>query len=194
MLESSLFINENLPDECNGLWALVHCDSWCVIGELEWIPQAVLKKAINVNIVGTVRLTQIMLPLIRQVNGRVVFLSSALAKISSPVRGIQSAVQASIESLAICLRSELKARKVDVSVVAAGEFTAGTAWLDDENLLDQVNNSINHFMLIFYRQNLFLRPNKCGNNYLYHKKKLTMKNTLKLQFVLWKNTQKPVLI
>lgn len=138
MLEASLFINEHLPDEATGLWALVHCDGWCAIGELEWIPQGVLKKSIDINLLGTVRLTQIMLPLVRRTNGRVIFLSSALAKIPSPVRAIQSAVQAAIESVAVCLRAEMKAHKVDVTVVAAGEFTAGTAWLDDENLLEQV--------------------------------------------------------
>jgi NAD(P)-dependent dehydrogenase (short-subunit alcohol dehydrogenase family) len=137
MLEASLFINENLPENASGLWALAHCDNWAAIGELEWIPTCVIRKAIDINIIGTARLTQIMLPLIRRANGRVIFLSSALAKIYSPVRGLQSAIHAAIENLAICLRSELKPRKVSVSVVAAGEFTSGTAWLDDESLLDQ---------------------------------------------------------
>ena len=85
MLEANLFINEHLPDGATGLWALVHCDSWTAIGELEWIPQSVLRKAIDINIMGTVRLTQIMLPLIRRGNGRIVFLSSALAKLSMAV-------------------------------------------------------------------------------------------------------------
>lgn len=123
MVEASIFINENLPENASGLWALVHCDSWTAIGELEWIPTCVIRKAIEINVVGTIRLTQIMLPLVRRANGRVVFLSSALAKIYNPVRGLQSAVHSAIENMAICLRSELKPRKVQVSVVAAGEFT-----------------------------------------------------------------------
>lgn len=137
MLEANLFINEHLPDGATGLWALVHCDSWTAIGELEWIPQSVLRKAIDINIMGTVRLTQIMLPLIRRGNGRIVFLSSALAKLYNPVRGIQSAVQTAIESLALCLRAELRRHKVHVCVVAAGEFASGTAWLDDDELMEQ---------------------------------------------------------
>lgn len=123
MIEANLFISENLPESSSGLWALVHCDNWAAIGELEWIPTCVIRKAIDVNIVGTIRLTQIMLPLIRRANGRVIFLSSALSKIYNPVRGLQALVHSAIESMAICLRSELKPRKVTVSVVAAGEFT-----------------------------------------------------------------------
>lgn len=62
----------------------------------------------------------------------------ALAHVPSPVRGAQCATQAGIESLAICLRQELRPRGVDVSVVAAGEFAAGTAWLSDKSMMEQV--------------------------------------------------------
>lgn len=78
-----------------------------------------------------------MLPLIRRAKGRVVFLSSAIAHIPSPVRGVQCATQAAVEGLAACLRHELKTRTVDVSIVCASEFTAGSAWLDDQTMLDQ---------------------------------------------------------
>lgn len=137
MHEAVKFIEEHLPKDAIGLWALVPCDQWTAIGELEWIPTEILKKALDVNIMNTVRLTQIMLPLIRRGGGRLIFLSSALAKIYNPVRGIQSAVHNAIESLALCLRAEMRRHKVHVCVVAAGEFTSGTAWLDDEDLLEQ---------------------------------------------------------
>lgn len=137
MHEAVKYIETHLPDGAIGLWALVPCDQWTAIGELEWIPQTVLKKALDVNIINTVRLTQIMLPLIRRGGGRIIFLSSALAKIYNPVRGIQSAVHNAIESLALCLRAELRRHKINVIVVAAGEFASGTAWLDDEELLEQ---------------------------------------------------------
>lgn len=57
----------------------------------------------------------------------------------SPVRGAQCATQAGIEGLATCLRQELRPRGVDVSVVAAGEFAAGTAWLSESSMIEQVN-------------------------------------------------------
>lgn len=137
MQEAAKFIENNLPDGATGLWALLHCDQWNAIGELEWIPPAVLKKSLDVNVAGTVRITQIFLPLIRRGKGRVVYLSSAMSKIYNPVRGIHTAINNAIESLALCLRSEMRRHGVQVIVVAAGEFASGTAWLDNEELCDQ---------------------------------------------------------
>lgn len=62
----------------------------------------------------------------------------ALAKIPVPVRGAQCATQAGLEGLASCLKQELRGRGVDVSIVAAGEFASGTAWLNDDTMLEQV--------------------------------------------------------
>lgn len=137
MQEAVKFIEKNLPDGANGLWALLHCDQWNAIGELEWIPQQVLKKALETNIVGTVRITQIFLPIIRRGNGRIIYLTSAMSKIYNPVRGIQTSISNAIESLAVCLRAEMRRHGVQVIVVAGGEFASGTAWLDNEELCDQ---------------------------------------------------------
>lgn len=137
MQEAAKFIETNLPDGANGLWALIHCDQWNAIGELEWIPQTVLKKALDINIIGTVRITQIFLPIIRRGKGRVIYLSSAMSKIYNLVRGIQTAISNATESLALCLRSEMRRHGVQIIVVAAGEFASGTAWLDNEELCDQ---------------------------------------------------------
>lgn len=40
--------------------------------------------------------------------------------------------------MAVCLRHELKPRGVDVSIVSAGEFAAGTAWLSESSMMEQV--------------------------------------------------------
>ncbi|KAJ6650139.1 D-beta-hydroxybutyrate dehydrogenase, mitochondrial [Pseudolycoriella hygida] len=140
MLEASLLISENLPDGARGLWAVVHCATWVALGELEWVPFPVLRKSIDINLLGAARLTQIMLPLVRRTNGRIVFLSSALSRIPAPVRGAQCATQAGLEGLAVCLRHELKPRGVDVSIVSAGEFAGGTAWLSESSMLEQARN------------------------------------------------------
>lgn len=52
MLEASLYISQNLPDGANGLWAVVHCATWVALGELEWIPFPVLRKSIDINLLG----------------------------------------------------------------------------------------------------------------------------------------------
>lgn len=81
-----------------------------------------------------------MLPLIRRSSGRIVFLTSGLSKVPSPVRGIQCATQAAVESFASCMRQELRTRGVDVSIVAAGEFSPGNSWLTEDNLRKQVSS------------------------------------------------------
>lgn len=137
MQEAVKFIETHLPQDAIGLWALVPCDQWTAIGELEWIPTEILKKALEINIMQTIRLTQVMMPLIRRGGGRLIFLTSALAKIYNPVRGVQAAVHNALESMAFCLRAEMRRHNVKVCVVAAGEFASGTAWLDNEELLEQ---------------------------------------------------------
>lgn len=137
MQESVKFIESHLPEDAIGLWALILCHGWTAIGELEWIPSEVFQRAFDVNILQTLRLTQVMMPLIRRGNGRLVFMTSAMSKIYTPVRGIQTAIHNALESLALCLRAEMRRHHVNVSVVAAGEFTSGTAWLDNEQLLEQ---------------------------------------------------------
>ncbi|XP_037941536.1 D-beta-hydroxybutyrate dehydrogenase, mitochondrial-like [Teleopsis dalmanni] len=137
LLEAALFVSEHLPHGADGLWAVIHCAHWIALGELEWIPFAVLRKSLDLNLLGSMRLTQIMLPLIRRANGRVVFLTSGLNKVPSPVRGIQCATQAAVESMAACLRQEMRLRGVDVAVVAAGEFAPGNSWLNETDLREQ---------------------------------------------------------
>lgn len=78
-----------------------------------------------------------MLPLIRRAKGRIVLVTSGLSNIVSPVRGIHCALQAALEATATCLRLELKSRKVDVIVVAPGEYTTGSAWLSEESIREQ---------------------------------------------------------
>lgn len=137
MHEAVKFIETHLPEDAIGLWALILCHGWTAIGELEWIPSEVFQRAFDVNILQTLRLTQVMMPLIRRGRGRLVFMTSAMSKIYNPVRGIQTAIHNALESLALCLRAEMKRHNVNVSVVAAGEFASGTAWLDNEELLEQ---------------------------------------------------------
>lgn len=137
ILAASLYAVEHLPDGAPGLWAVVHAQSWVALGEIEWIPPQVIKKAADINFIGPTRVTQIMLPLVRRARGRIVVVSSGLCRVASPVRGIHCGLLAALESQAECLRKELRSRGVDVVVVAPGELTTGSSWLSDQTILDQ---------------------------------------------------------
>lgn len=52
MLDASLFITEHLPYGAQGLWAVVHTQSWIALGELEWLPFSVLRKSLDINLLG----------------------------------------------------------------------------------------------------------------------------------------------
>lgn len=52
MLQASLNIAENLPDGPSGLWALIHAECFTGLGELEWIPFPVMRKALDINVLG----------------------------------------------------------------------------------------------------------------------------------------------
>lgn len=52
MLDASLFITEHLPYGAQGLWALIHTQSWIALGELEWLPFSVLRKSLDLNLLG----------------------------------------------------------------------------------------------------------------------------------------------
>lgn len=52
ILSASLYIVDHLPEGAKGLWAVVNCESWCALGELEWVPFSVIKRAMEVNLLG----------------------------------------------------------------------------------------------------------------------------------------------
>ena len=63
---------------------------------------------VEVNLLGSVRMTRLALPLLRRSNdGAVVLLSSALALVSAPGMAVYAASKAAIHSLARSLRAEL---------------------------------------------------------------------------------------
>ncbi|XP_076276608.1 D-beta-hydroxybutyrate dehydrogenase, mitochondrial [Lasioglossum baleicum] len=130
-----LYVNENLPDGAPGLWAIVHAAAWVTLGECEWVPTSILKRSIDINFIGLARLTQVFLPLIRRSKGRVVLVSSLLARIPSPVRGIYCAVKAAVDAWGTCLRMEMRRWGVDVVIIETGEYVSGNAWLKDNSAL-----------------------------------------------------------
>lgn len=43
IIAASLYAVEHFPDYCTpGLWAVIHCNQWIALGEIEWVPPQVL--------------------------------------------------------------------------------------------------------------------------------------------------------
>lgn len=90
-------------------------------GVVEDLPIAALKHQFDVNVFGTILLTQLCLPLMRANGyGRVVFVSSMLGVVTLPARAAYCASKYALESLIAGLRMELKNQSIDVVSLRPG--------------------------------------------------------------------------
>jgi NAD(P)-dependent dehydrogenase (short-subunit alcohol dehydrogenase family) len=105
-------LGEALPERLD---ALVNNAGIVVSGPLECLSSADLREQFEVNVVGAVALTNLVLPRLRASRGRIVFLSSVSGLISTPMTGAYNASKFAIEALADAWRLEL--RKWGVRVV-----------------------------------------------------------------------------
>jgi len=98
------------------LRALVNNAGVMVFGEFEWQTQAHAKYQINVNFLGTMRITQELMPIIRQNGGRIIVVSSHCA--ADPLSGVSvyAATKAALAAWTTALRIEVG--KYGVNVVS----------------------------------------------------------------------------
>lgn len=102
------------------LRALVNNAGVPAVGALEHLDLDVLRKALEVNVVGAVAVTQAFLPLLRAAKGRVVNISSVSARMALPFAGPYAASKAALEAISDSLRRELLPTGVDVIVIQPG--------------------------------------------------------------------------
>ena len=90
-------------------------------GALHEMPAEQLHQILTVNVHGTFRLTQLVLPhMLAQKSGHIVFMSSSTAGIAVPGISVYSATKAAIRVFSSCLRRELAGSGVRVSTVLPG--------------------------------------------------------------------------
>lgn len=102
-----------------GLRGLVNNAGIAVPGPLEHLPLAEFREQIEINLTGTLAVTQAFLPLLSR-GGRVVNVSSVAAATAMPFLGAYSASKAALEAMSDSLRRELMPRGIDVAVVQPG--------------------------------------------------------------------------
>jgi NAD(P)-dependent dehydrogenase (short-subunit alcohol dehydrogenase family) len=107
---------------CNdtGLWAVVNNAGIAIGAPLECVPIDVLRIQLETNVVGTVAVSQCLLPLLRVSGGRIINVSSAIANVALPYGGPYAAAQFAKEGLSDALRRELRPLGVSVSVIQPG--------------------------------------------------------------------------
>lgn len=109
-----------------GLWGLVNNAGIAVAGPLMHVTPEEMRRQFEVNVIGTLAVTQAFLPLLgarrdaKHPPGRIVNISSVSGHIAYPFMGPYAASKHALEAMSDALRRELLLYGVDVIVVAPG--------------------------------------------------------------------------
>jgi NAD(P)-dependent dehydrogenase (short-subunit alcohol dehydrogenase family) len=115
--KGALIIEEKLAGD--GLDALFNNAGISVQGPMEIIPVKMFEEQMRVNVFGHFYVTQVFLPMIRRVKGRILFMSSESGRITIPLVGPYSASKFALESMANAFRIELLPSGIGVSLIEA---------------------------------------------------------------------------
>jgi short-subunit dehydrogenase len=85
-----------------------------------------MMQVMSVNLFGVIRVTNAFLPLIRKSQGRIVNVSSIMARMATPFAGSYSITKNAIDSYSAILRLEMKRFNVKVVVIEPGNFMTAT--------------------------------------------------------------------
>ncbi len=105
-----------------GLWGLVNNAAVAFSGPWEVIPLEQLRYIFEVNFFGLLAVTQAMLPMLRQAQGRVVNISSTATLMRVQFHGPYTTSKLSVNGLTDSLRQELKPFGMRVSNVICGSI------------------------------------------------------------------------
>jgi NAD(P)-dependent dehydrogenase (short-subunit alcohol dehydrogenase family) len=89
-----------------------------VPGPLELLPLDELRRQLEINVIGVVRVTQAFLPLIRQARGRIINIGSLGGQITIPFGGALNASKHALEAINDALRLELHPWGIHVVLIA----------------------------------------------------------------------------
>ena len=96
-------------------------------GAVEDVPMSNARYQLEVNLFGTARLIQLVLPYMRkQRYGRIINISSIGGKFAGPLGGWYHASKFALEGLSDSLRNEVKPFGIDVVVIEPGGVKSGT--------------------------------------------------------------------
>ncbi len=127
-----------LPDRLD---ALVNNAGIGVLGPVEAVSTADLRRQFEVNLVGQVAVTQAALPRLRAAAGRIVFISSTGGRSVVPMEGAYCSSKFALEGIADALRVELRPWSIPVSVIEPGPTDTDT-WRTVETMIDDMEGRL----------------------------------------------------
>jgi NAD(P)-dependent dehydrogenase (short-subunit alcohol dehydrogenase family) len=90
------------------------------VGPVELVDIEEVKRVFEVNLFGTISVTQVFLPMLRASQGRIINISSVSALLALPFAGPYAASKSALEAFSDSLRRELNATGVRVVVIQPG--------------------------------------------------------------------------
>ncbi len=102
------------------LVGLVNNAGTALLGPLEFLDPERVRDQFEVNVFGHLALTQAVLPLLRETQGRIVNISSISGRVAFPLSGAYAASKFALEAMSDALRRELAPFHVTVSLIEPG--------------------------------------------------------------------------
>lgn len=95
-------------------------------GPLADVPLSIVRRLFEVNVFGTLSVTQKVLPgMVRRGSGRVIIVSSIAGVMSGPAFGPYSMTKHALEAMGKAMRAELAGQGVDVTLLNPGPYLTG---------------------------------------------------------------------
>jgi NAD(P)-dependent dehydrogenase (short-subunit alcohol dehydrogenase family) len=136
-----------------GLAGLVNNAGIAIAGPLELIPVDILRRQLEVNVVGMVAVTQAFLPLLRVAHGRIVNIGSVNGFFAPPYFGPYTASKYALEALTDCLRVELRQWGIRVSIIEPVNVDT-PIWNKSNASADQLAEQVSPERYDLYREDL----------------------------------------
>jgi len=109
-------------------------------GPLRSVPETEVRRAFEVNVFGTLGLTQAVLPGMKsRGRGRVLIVSSVAGVLAGPMTGPYAMTKHALQAMGLALRAEMAPAGIDIALVNPGPFATGfndvmieqsTGWFD----------------------------------------------------------------
>ncbi|XP_015921241.1 11-beta-hydroxysteroid dehydrogenase type 2-like [Parasteatoda tepidariorum] len=124
--EAVAYVKGNLPTGEKGLYGLINNAGVMAYTYLDLLTSEMCEEVIAINMMGTIRVTKHFLPLIAQAQGRIVTITSIVARMPFPLTSVYAATKYALNGFFTSLRYELQDKGVQVAIVEPGDFSRTT--------------------------------------------------------------------
>jgi len=134
--------------------ALINNAGTAVLGPIECLAIDDIRQQFEVNLFGTIRLTQLLLPAIRRARGRIINVSSISGVVAFPYFGAYASSKFALEGFSNALRREVRPFGVNVSIIQPGNIDTGI-WKDSFTRGKNMEDSYSKELVKLYGKRFF---------------------------------------